>query len=73
MCFSMIHIKFINKLPNLVIDYKTNTTEVSLKLKSIPEQIIDNSKDVSNTNDKEPGGDVSKDTDIIKDPSNNSV
>jgi len=68
-------LSLLTRLPNLVIDYikKTNTTEVSLKLKSIPEQIIDNSKDVSNTNDKEPGGDVSKDTDIIKDPSNNSV
>jgi hypothetical protein len=68
-------LSILTKLPNLVIDYikKTNTTEISLKLKTSPEQIIDNSKDVSNTVGKESGSDVSKDTDITKDSSNNTI
>lgn len=64
------------RLPSLVLDYikKTNTTELSLKLKTSPEQIIDNNKDVSNTNDKEPRNNVSKNTDSeLKDASNNPV
>ena len=65
----------VTRLPNLLLDYikKANTTEISLKLKTIPEHTIDNSKDVSDTSPKESGGDVSKDTDIVQDPSNNSV
>lgn len=65
----------LTRLPYLLIDYikKTNTTELSLKLKTSPEEIIDNSKDVSNTNGKEPRTNVSQDTNTIKDASNNPV
>lgn len=68
-------LSIFTRLPSLVLDYikKTNTTELSLKLKTSSEQIIDNSKDVSNTITKESGSDVSQSTDIQKDSSNNAV